>query len=466
MPPAKSKRPQPRRGDRSRSLTAVERRWLGKAWRTDRHGWLALHIAGEPRERGFQHGYLAAPELGDILQMVRFSAKWDTGEDFDFFVDAARRLYAGLLDAELRDEIEGIALGATAAGVPVSFAEVLAWNAYIELTWSWWPTVKGNLPGDWLHRHHHCSAFIATGKGVTRGGGIVLAHNTWDTFLNSNAYRLILDIAPARGCRMLMHSAPGLIHSGTDFFISGSGIIGAESTIAGFAGYDPKALPEFIRVRKAMQYANDIDTWICTMTTDNNGGYANIWLIGDVNSGEIARLELGLKYVDAQRTKRGFFWGCNLVEDPRIRNQECVGVNYSDITAAAARRVRMDELLTENSGRLDCELAKRIMADHHDLYYRRINPCTRSICGHFDNDPGVPRHGPFAPFEPYGANDAKVTDSAMARNMALLARYGRPCGEPFNANAFLKKHPQYAWQAKFLRSKSRHPWSRFVAGER
>ena len=451
---------------RSPSLSAVEQRWLRNACRADRGGWIHLHIEGEPRTRGFQHGYLMARELADILAQVRFTTRWDTGEDFGFFVGAARKLYTRHLDAELAAEIAGIAEGATKGGTPLSFDEALAWNAYIEMVWSWWPSAKGKSSGAALRRHHHCSSFIASGKGVTRDGGIVLAHNTWDSYLNANVFRLILDIVPARGHRILMQSAPGLIHSGTDFFITGAGLVGSETTIAGFSGYAPEKRPEFVRVRRAMQYAENLDEWIATMKSGNNGGYANSWLIGDVESGEIARLDLSLKFPAVQRTRDGFFWGCNQVEDPRIRNQECEGVDYSDITAGAARRVRLEHLLAAGRGRLDRNLAKRIVADHYDLYHRRDNPCTRTICGHFDNDPGVPRHGPFAPFEPYGANDAKITDSRMAREMSMLARFGRPCGKAFNAAAFLRRHPQYAWQAPFLKSKPKRPWTAFAAGTR
>jgi hypothetical protein len=50
-------------------------------------------------------------------------------------------------------------------------------------------------------------------------------------------------------------------------------------------------------MRTANQYASSIDEWCKIMEKDNNSGYANSWLLGDVNTNEIARLELSLKYV-------------------------------------------------------------------------------------------------------------------------------------------------------------------------
>ena len=62
----------------------------------------------------------------------------------------------------------------------------------------------------------------------------------------------------------------------------------------------------------------------------NNGGYANAWLLGDIKTGEIARLELGLKYVGFERTRDGFFTGSNVAENLKILRLES-NVNETDI---------------------------------------------------------------------------------------------------------------------------------------
>lgn len=54
-----------------------------------------------------------------------------------------------------------------------------------------------------------------------------------------------------------------------------------------------------------------------------------------------------------------------------------------------------------------------------------------------------------------------VTDSRLAKSLSLEARFGRPCGEEFDAAAFLERHPQYAWQKAFLRNKPKQPWALF-----
>jgi hypothetical protein len=78
-----------------------------------------------------------------------------------------------------------------------------------------------------------------------------------------------------------MQSVPGYIHSMADFFVTDAGIMGTETSIGGFGDYDPNEVPEFFRVRKAMQYADDLDEFVKMMEKKNNGGYANSWLLAD-----------------------------------------------------------------------------------------------------------------------------------------------------------------------------------------
>ena len=120
----------------------------------------------------------------------------------------------------------------------------------MELCWYWWPTeLKKMKEGPVPPVPEGCSAFIATGK-MTRDGNIVLGHNTMmdyqDAFPN-----IIADILPARGHRILWQTSPGWIHSGTDFFITDAGLVGAETTIGGFEGFETNGVPEFARMRRA-----------------------------------------------------------------------------------------------------------------------------------------------------------------------------------------------------------------------
>ena len=108
-----------------------------------------------------------------------------------------------------------------------------------------------------------------------------------------------------------MDALPGFIHSGDDFNINSAGLIVTETTISAFKGFDTTGVAEFVRARKAVQYAGSIDEWVAIMVDRNNGGYANDWLIGDNKTGEIGRLELGLKNHFLEKTTDGVFVGAN-----------------------------------------------------------------------------------------------------------------------------------------------------------
>ena len=112
----------------------------GKGYRFEKNGWIFVHIEGDPYERGYQHGYLAAAELREIIRTVQFIVPFNTGIEWQFFIDTADRLFNKFIDPELAEEMRGIADGATAAGTPLSYKEILAWNGYEELTGYWWPT--------------------------------------------------------------------------------------------------------------------------------------------------------------------------------------------------------------------------------------------------------------------------------------------------------------------------------------
>jgi hypothetical protein len=200
------------------------------------------------------------------------------------------------------------------------------------------------------------------------------------------------------------------------------------------------------------------------MKKGNNGGYANAWLLGDVNKNEIACLELGLKHVNFEKKRDGFFVSSNVAEDTRILRLE-TDLEDTDIRlSGVARRVRWKELMRQHAGKIDLELAKRFEADHYDSYYRKDRPGNRSLCAHGDLDDRM--NAPGIPFAPGGTCDGKVVDSRLAKQMAFSARWGSACGTPFDAGSFLAEHPQFDWMKDLLKSRSSQPWTVFRAAEK
>jgi hypothetical protein len=373
-------------------------------------------------------------------------------------------MFVPKIDPENLAELDGIAEGARAAGVNVSRDEIIAFNGSIELADYWWPTEKKKIKdGPTAPVKESCSSFIATGS-WTKDGNIVLGHNTMsgyeDAFPN-----VIADIVPAKGHRILWQSCPGWIHSGTDFFITDAGIVGSETTIGGFEGFETNAIPEFIRMRRATQDAGSIDEWCEIMKNGNNGGYANAWLVGDINSKEIARLELGLKFVGLEKSRDGFYVGCNVAENLKILRFE-TDANDMDIrVSSVARRVRWKQLMGQNRGKIDVVRAKGFEADHYDTYLEKTRLDGRTLCAHFDLEGEPAGSWPGVPFGCAGTLDGKVVDAAMARRMSFAARWGSACGRAFDAKKYLAAHPQFDWMQDILKDRPSQPWTEFRAGE-
>jgi hypothetical protein len=355
--------------------------------------------------------------------------------------------------------------GLQAAGVATSRAEMLAYNAWFELEWYWWPKEKKKMGSEAPQLvRQSCSAFIATGR-QTADGGVVLGHNSMVDYPEATA-NVVVDIAPAKGHRILMQAWPGWIHSGTDFFVTDAGLVGAETTLGNFEGYSEKGVPEFVRMRRATQDAGSIEEWCEIMKRGNNGGYANAWLLGDVRSGEIARLELGLKRAALEKNRDGFFVGSNIAEDLKLLRFE-TDANESDIRLSnVARRVRWKRLMSQQAGKIDLKLARQFEADHFDPYYKRVNPGSRTLCGHYELESQFWGGWPGGPFHPAGTFDAKVVDSTLAKAMSFAARWGSACGRTFDAPKFLAAHPQFDWMKDILKSRPGQPWTVFQAGER
>ena len=124
-------------------LTNEQRGWLAKASRRDVDGWVHISISGAPFERGFQYGYLVADEYAESIRVYREMTYQDIGMTYDFFVGRAVELHAAKVPPELHTEIEGVAAGLTAAGVPSAFEDVLGINDWMELTGYWWPKNSG-----------------------------------------------------------------------------------------------------------------------------------------------------------------------------------------------------------------------------------------------------------------------------------------------------------------------------------
>lgn len=447
---------------------------LQKAYRFQQGGWTYVHLEGSPSDMGFQHGYLLAPEIADAFEAIKLFDTHQTQRDWEFFRSTARQMLWPHIDAEYQQELQGIADGVKAHGVDLDVYDIVALNAFEEVPDYYVPWLnkqtmnkqQKSAKAPKLAAPGNCSAFIATGS-MTKDHQIVIAHNNWTSYLAGERWVVIFDIRPEHGNRILMDGFPGVIVSDDDFGVNSAGIMITETTITQFEGWDPNGKPEFMRARKALQYANSIDDYVRIIKEGNNGGYANDWLIGDRKTGEVAYLELGLKNTPLWRTKDGYFVSSNFARDPKVIREETSGFNPNDMSSSMnARHARWEEVMQQAKGKVDVTMAQQFLSDHVDSFEKKDQPNERALCGHVDaSSRGVKEWG-WDAYNPGGAVQGKAADSSMAAKMSFVARAGHPCGADFLAERFLERHPEFSWQKPLLRDMKAGPWTVFSSGQK
>lgn len=435
----------------------------------ERGGWRYLHLEGDPHTVGFQHGYLLKDQIEDNLKLYRLEAQHLYGSNWAFFREAGQKVLWPQVEPEYRAELKGIVDGMHAAGAQdVDLWDVMGLNGEEEISGYYLPMVnekagKAIAPG--ATAPGKCSAFIATGS-ATKDGKIVIAHSDWAPYAEGERWQVVYDIVPQHGQRILMDGTPGVITSQDDFGMNAAGLMITETTLPMAKGFDVRGIPEFVRSRKAMQYATSIDEYAAIMRKGNNGGYANSWLVGDRKTGEIAYLELGLHHTPLEKKRDGYFVSANFSKDPMVIRDDTPGFDPKKMSSSMnARHVTAEAFMKKHYGQLDTQLAEAYLSDHWDSFENKEDADQRSLCGHEETSPlGEPVWG-NPPYAPSGAVTGKVADSDMAARMSFIGRAGHPCGEDFIAAPFFAAHPQFAWEKPILHDMKAGPWTEFKSGD-
>lgn len=397
--------------------------WFGPAYRYPQQGWIVVHIEGKPYERGYQYGTLLAKEIAGFIEAHGLSqipkAPSDGWKSMRTLTDA---LFLRRYDAELMEEMKGIADGAAAGGSKVferavDLLDIVTVNSIVELGFleSALSVTPNGLEGKEFKEPPyaklkkvpmgHCSAFAATGP-ATKDGQLVIGHITMWSQYSSRWFNVWLDVKPEKGHRVMMQTNPGGIMSGTDYYQNDQGLILSETTITQ-TGFNVNGWALTARCRKAVQYAQNIDECVEQLSGHNNGLYTNEWLIGDSKTNEIAMFEMGTAQKKLWRSSKnewpgntpGFYWGCNNTKDLQVRldTQACLNCRPFNTTFRPSERDKMWlKLYDENKGKIDESFAFKAFTT--------------------------------PPLAAYPSLDVKFTTSALAKDFKSWGLFGPPLG--------------------------------------
>jgi hypothetical protein len=167
-------------------------------YRFEKGGWTYVHLEGSPAQIGFEHGQLLSAEIEDMVRVIKLENTRETKRSWEFFREASRTMLWPHIDAEYKQELEGIARGVQSKGVKLDVWDIVALNGGIELPQYYVPWLDKQKKSESAANTPHivpegrCSAFIATGS-YTKGGKIVIAHNNWSSYAEGARWTVIFD---------------------------------------------------------------------------------------------------------------------------------------------------------------------------------------------------------------------------------------------------------------------------------
>ena len=122
--------------------------------------------------------------------------------------------------------------------------------------------------------------------------------------------------------------------------------------------------------------------------------------------------------------------------------------------------------MEEHRGTINISLAQEIISDHYDVYLNKINPCSRSVCSHYELDDRafMSQADRPLPYQPRGAVDGIACDTMSAKNMSFMAKWGSSCGIGFNTQDFINQNMQWKRLGPYLLDRPSKPWTLFKSG--
>jgi len=401
-------------------------RWAGEGFRFDDGGWIFVHVEGAPYARGRDYGELVAPELARFVEKLAvLQDKSDPERGWNGLRRVADALMLRKYDVEYLEEMKGIADGATRGGArfrgrDIDLLDVVALNSAVDLgqlddairvtphALSGRSFLRAEDEADpAAAARDRCSSFVAT-RSATAGGRFVMGQLfMWNGYTGVH-WDVILDVVPLEGQRLVFQTFPGGIHSGSDWYLNGAGVVLGETTV-GQTPFRAEGTPQSNRARKAAQYGTSIDEVARILRENGNGLYTNDWTIADAKTDEGADLLLGTAAWRLWRTGSpghpgdtpgglaDFVWANNNTRDPAVRREYAVAADDAPTDMAFGawnRDVAFWRFYEQyGKGRIDLETSVRLLAS---------SPVNR----------------------PH-ACDGKLTTSEMAEKLMFIAHYGK-----------------------------------------
>ena len=98
----------------SKKATLSHEQIMAKASRSEKNGWIVVHLEGAPEVIGYQHGYLLADEIIDLRGAMEMFNKKLTDKNWEFYRNESFKMFWPKIPVEYQEEITGISAGVNA----------------------------------------------------------------------------------------------------------------------------------------------------------------------------------------------------------------------------------------------------------------------------------------------------------------------------------------------------------------
>ena len=325
-----------------------------------------LELKGDPFEAGRQYGEARGKELKHCWEIMCYGLGHVLGVSSRSIIDAAQKM----LPAAKTVCSQGVlGVQGRAKGSGLSFEEAFALACYLELT-LYYPWLAGKQPVPLQAPpappptpSTGCTSFAAAG-GMTADHGTLIGQNIdWFAGSQVDLCRVILP----DGSRQLRLSLMG----NTYYYLNSHGLANCSNATLCPAGQAGPSIPLSLYLEQAMSQKS-LSAALGSLCQNARGiGY---YQLAD-GQGQLAGIESDFTRFAVRLPENGFMTHSNHYLTESLQPGDW---GYSVFPDSYLRNHRMAELLSENRGKLNLELAKEALRDHQG------HPS--SICRHQNTD--------------------------------------------------------------------------------
>jgi isopenicillin-N N-acyltransferase-like protein len=324
-----------------------------------------INLKGNHREIGFQHGQqLSQTIINSVVPFIENDMK-ENGIGTTEAMKIANK-YESLIAKDYPEviaETKGLAEGAG-----IGFEKALL----ILLFWEVRDTVEQSIP--------ECSSFVAAGDASLGGEPIASQNSDWPKIMIGRGIPNVFHISPTGRYGFIGRGLAGNLGrtSVIGFNEKGLGFVGSGINQIKGAGF---GFPSLVLTRIGLERCSTVEEFLDLAKSIPRWSHAgeNVDIVD--KQGNMARISFTTKRTMVVQTKDHFLASTNHFHNREMR--QFGPENREEYPSSYDRYDRLVSLLTENYGKVDRDVAQRIMSDHK---YGKVPPeGGNSICRHGKN---------------------------------------------------------------------------------